>query len=72
MFTKSRLFGLRWMRIRDADASGASSLATSASTCSEFSEFSPLSEESVRRIAASCTKSCALDPLISSTVLLFG
>ena len=34
--------------------------------CSEFSEFSPLSEESVRRIAASCAKSCALDPLPSS------
>ena len=47
----------------DADASGAASLATPASTCSEFSEFSPLSEESVRRIAASCAKSCALDPL---------
>ena len=31
----------------DADASGATSLATSASTCSEFS---PSSEESVRRI----------------------
>ena len=38
----------------DADASGATSLATSALTCSEFSEFSPLYEESVRRIAASC------------------
>ena len=50
----------------DADASGATSLATSASTCSEFSEFSPLSEESVRRIAASCAKSCAFDPLPSS------
>ena len=50
----------------DADASGATSLATSASTCSEFSEFSPLSDESVRRIAASCAKSCALDPLPSS------
>ena len=34
--------------------------------CSEFSEFSPLSEESVRRIAASCAKSCTLDPLPSS------
>ena len=33
---------------------------------SEFTEFSPLSEESVRRIAASCAKSCALDPLPSS------
>ena len=50
----------------DAGASGATSLATSASTCSEFSEFSPLSDESVRRIAASCAKSCALDPLPSS------
>ena len=50
----------------DADASGATSLATSASTCSEFSEFSPLPEESVRRIAASCAKSCARDPLPSS------
>ncbi|XP_078380240.1 uncharacterized protein LOC144663192 [Oculina patagonica] len=50
----------------DADASGATSLATSASPCSEFSEFTPLSEESVRRIAASCAKSCALDPLPSS------
>ena len=57
----------------DVDASGATSLATSASTCSEFSEFSPLSEESVRRIAASCSKSCALDPLPSSIIdLLFG
>ena len=50
----------------DADASGATSLATSASTSSEFSEFSPLSEESVLRIAASCAKSCAFDPLPSS------
>ncbi|XP_078374323.1 uncharacterized protein LOC144657833 [Oculina patagonica] len=50
----------------DADASGATSLATSASSCNEFSEFTPLSEESVRRIAASCAKSCALDPLPSS------
>ena len=50
----------------DADASGATSLATSASTCSVFSEFSPLSDESVRRIAASCAKSCAIDPLPSS------
>ena len=49
-----------------AGASGATSLATSASTCSEFSEFSPLSDESVLRIAASCAKSCALDPLPSS------
>lgn len=48
----------------DADASGATSLATSASTCSEFSEFSPLSEESVRRIAASCAKSCAFCPSV--------
>ena len=38
--------------------------------CSEFSEFSPLSEESVRRIAASCAKSCALDPL-PSLILTF-
>ena len=50
----------------DADASGVTSLATPASTCSKFSEFSPLSGESVRRIAASCAKSCALDPLPSS------
>ncbi|KAL9961852.1 hypothetical protein ACROYT_G030880 [Oculina patagonica] len=50
----------------DADASGATSLATSASSCNEFSEFTPLSEESVRIIAASCAKSCALDPLPSS------
>ena len=47
----------------DADASDANSLAISTSTYSEFYEFSPLSEESVRRIAASCAKSCALDPL---------
>ena len=50
----------------DADASGATFFATSTLTCSEFSEFSPLSEESVRRIAASCAKSCALDPVPSS------
>ena len=50
----------------DADASGATSRPTSASTCSVFSEFSPLSEESVRRIAASSAKSFALDPLPSS------
>ena len=54
----------------DADTSGATSLATSALTCSEFSEFSPLSEESVRRIAASCAKSYALDPLPFS-ILIF-
>ena len=52
----------------DADASGTTSLATSALTCSEFPKFSPLSEECVRRIAASCAKSMsyALDPLPSS------
>ena len=52
----------------DADASGTTSLATSALTCSEFPKFSPLSEECVRRIAASCAKSTsyALDPLPSS------
>ena len=57
----------------DADASGVTSLATSTSTCSEFSEFSPLSEESVRRIAASCcAKSYALDPLPSSIRITQG
>ena len=57
----------------DTDASGATSLATSASTCSEFSEFSPLSEESIRRIVASCAKSCALESCtIVYSDLLFG
>ena len=48
--------------------SGASSLITTApsSNGTEFSEFTLLSEESVRRIAASSIKTCVLDPLPSS------
>ena len=60
----------------DADdrtaTSGALSLSTSSPSRSyvEFSDFTPFSEASVRRIAASSTKTCPFDPLPPS-ILIF-
>ena len=33
-----------------------------------FSEFVPLAEEALKKLALACKKSCALDPLPSSTL----
>ena len=52
-----------------ASSDALSSCPTSPSHCDiEFSEFIPLSEESVRRITASSTKTWAIDPRPSSAL----